>query len=269
MIVFCTALLAEAKPLITHFELKQYRSLRSVRYFKGADIGLVITGSGAIASAAAISSYVSTLASLPDLVMNIGIAGAKPEFAKGEGFIIRRIRDAGSGKDYFPDLLIKSPWEESEIETHNVPVTDPEAVSLPLFDMEASGFFYASQLFLSPDSIQCLKIVSDYGHDEELRPEYVSAVIQNHIPNIETYISHWNRKAQKDDVITAFHEKWLGNISDRLSLTTTQTRQMTQWLRYALITGETELPDVERFPIPTNKTERNQNFEELRKYLLR
>ncbi|EMY11936.1 phosphorylase domain protein [Leptospira weilii str. Ecochallenge] len=147
MIFISAALFPEAKPLIETLGLKILRDKTPFPIYRNEKYILVVSGAGKIFSAMSVVFLLNEFKnSVVDSswILNFGICGApKESFKIGESFLIHKIKDEGSSKSVYPDILFKSPIPESVLLTVDKPVFRNEISELPntLVDMEAFGFF--------------------------------------------------------------------------------------------------------------------------------
>ncbi len=169
MLHFVIALEAEARPLIEHYGLKRDPSARAFKVFRGDDVSVVISGIGKVAAAAA-TVFLHTFRQAPSdrrsaaVWLNVGIAGHSSR-AVGEAMLAHKIRDAASGRAWYPPQVVAAPCPSDPLTT----VDQPERTygQPGAYDMEASGFYPTACRFASSELVHCLKIVSD-GPDASL-----------------------------------------------------------------------------------------------------
>jgi adenosylhomocysteine nucleosidase len=184
-----TALPCEAKPLIKHFDLKKNVSIEPFAVYCNHDICLTVTGPGKSAMAAGVAYTQALLGSVERPVMiNIGIAGHK-NHALGRLFLIDKIIDVDSQKNYYPSLVLAPPCTTASIQTASKPQLEYDKSTL--CDMEASAFYETATRFSSGELIICLKVISDNQLEpaENIHPKQVSALIEAHVLTIETLLA--------------------------------------------------------------------------------
>lgn len=164
-LLWVTALLVEATPLIEHYQLKQQpqQSSTAIRVYQSEDVTLVVCGIGELAAVSA-TSFV--LGALPQstVAINIGIAGSNNNI--GSIFYASSVskQDANkqvdnSRKTMYPHLPFKTTIPGLSVITVDQPCTDYSPDSC--YEMEAYGFCYAARQFIPAEQIHCLKIISD------------------------------------------------------------------------------------------------------------
>lgn len=174
MLHFVTALEAEARPFIQHYRLKRDPAARAFQVFRrgvfrgegagggdaagGGDVALVISGIGKVSAAAATAFLAATEGRGQAVWLNVGVAGHATR-AVGEAILAHKIRDAASGRTFYPPLVLEPPCASDPLTTVDVPET--RYASPGAYDMEASGFYPTACRFSSAELVHCLKIVSD------------------------------------------------------------------------------------------------------------
>ncbi len=124
-VVFVTALHVEAKAILNELAMKPFTLPGGLRCWQNEQAALVITGTGKIRSAIGTTTLLRHLmqqnAQRATLAVNFGLCGAKSAEAAeiGTTVLMHRVRDAGSGRNWFPDLLIAHEFAEGPLETHD------------------------------------------------------------------------------------------------------------------------------------------------------
>lgn len=228
MLYIVTALYIEAEPFIKELRLKKKNGYGKYQVFKNENIVLVITGVGSIESASAISYiFGRENAKKEDIVINFGIcAGNKNLFKIGDIILCNKITDFSTGKTYYPDILYKHQFLESEITTFpSVVTTDKQNIKCA--DMEAAGFYIAVSSFVFQHNIHIIKIISDYM-DETVNKDAVSKVIKSNSDKIINWINNRNTsKTGEAEILNGNDISLINNIIDNLKLT--------QSMKYELI----------------------------------
>ena len=185
-----TALPCEAKPLVKHFDLKKNVSIEPFAVYFNDEICLTVTGLGKSAMAAGVAYTQALFASVEHpVIVNIGIAGHK-DHALGRLFLIDKIIDADSQKNYYPPLVFTPPCPTHSIQTASKPQLNYDQPHL--CDMEASAFYETATRFSSGELILCLKVISDnqFSTAENIQPKQVSALLAAHVLTIEALLTH-------------------------------------------------------------------------------
>ncbi|EMJ60183.1 MULTISPECIES: hypothetical protein [Leptospira] len=248
MIFISAALFPEAKPLIETLGLKILRDKTPFPIYRNEKYILVVSGAGKIFSAMSVVFLLNEFKnSVVDSswILNFGICGApKESFKIGESFLIHKIKDEGSSKSVYPDILFKSPIPESVLLTVDKPVFRNEISELPntLVDMEAFGFFQASRKFFSSDKIRIVKTISDHFTKLESEKEIgivdtISLRIKEALPDILSIlsipVSKGNEVELQQNEIAA-----LSFITEFLRLSETERIQLKDWMiGYKIRTG--------------------------------
>jgi len=194
MIYIVTALQCEANPLIQHYKLIRVHSDKKWRVFRSETLTLIVSGIGKIRSAMAIE-HLTTNTDQYDIensvIINFGVCGSvvRNDYDIGNLIIINKVVDHGTGKTYFPDILLKHTLLKAGIETFDIPVTSNEQVSELLIDMEASGFFEAALSYFSPDRVYCTKIISDFLEAKKITSRFITELISERMDKVSILIS--------------------------------------------------------------------------------
>jgi len=271
MVYISVSMYVEAKPIIDYYNLKKDVDERFYQIFKSDNMRLIITGVGKVNCAAA-TSYL--LAKTPpndgDIVVNIGICGAKDGFQIGTPHLINKIKDASTGKDYYTDVLLKHDFKECSIETFDKPILSPELLEEDLCDMESSGFYISASKYIEQHRIFLIKVVSDRVGIDTVSKEDVLEFIQGNIEKIDAFIKKAENFAKVDDSFFKKEEVMLiEKICSLLKLTKSLREILYKsCLHYKVRTGKDilfleniELSDV------NNKRERKKLFDLIISYL--
>jgi len=159
MINLVVALPAEGRPLIERYRLSEKTTLGTFRVYQHADMALIISGPGKIASAAATALLASRNTTGKQAAwLNIGIAGHATH-GTGQSLLAHRITDHATGKSWYPPQLFDLPTTTSSLLTVDVPENSYRQDVA--YDMEASGYISVASRFSSMELVQCFKVVSD------------------------------------------------------------------------------------------------------------
>lgn len=234
MIYLFTAMYCEAFPLIQYYRLKKETSQTHFQIFtnesksipyatapkEGVILGypeemlLVITGTGMIAAASAVSAVLTAYPPADqDFLVNIGICAGLSK--RKECFLCNKITEQTTGKTFYPDLIYRHPFSESELITAAVPVRkdELEAVqNMHLYDMEASAVYQAGSYFLGPHQMFFLKMISDGGDFEEVTPKQAESRISSHMDTIADFLSQL-KEIQKNAFALSVDSKTATGIS--------------------------------------------------------
>ena len=213
MIYIFAALYQEAYGLIRAYDLKKNMTQKRFQVFENEEKGicLTITGSGAIAAATAVSSIATEKrAGEADFLVNIGTCAANVQ----QGiFLCNQIREACTGRTFYPDLLYAAPFGEAAICTVSQVMTQVPASALEqeedrtilLYDMEASAVYQAGSYFFPPHKMSFLKVVSDQGISGKIDPVHLEEMLEAHLPRIEQYLEILTQTCIEKD--TGYTEK--------------------------------------------------------------
>jgi hypothetical protein len=272
LIAIVTALHCEAKPLITKLKLKKDTASTKFDLFRNAEYSLIVSGMGKIRAAAATTFLLHT-GGLPAAVVNIGICGsANARLKIGTMFLIHKITDHASGREFYPDAIHKLGLKESSVETFDKPVVmeNISGMDLELVDMEASGFVQSASLFLESHQIVCLKVVSDFLELSNISKEFISGVIDKNISSLEKVFSILAKAHKTKHLLSEAEQELLGRIGTQLRLTETQKHQLTDWAKSYKIRNPAGLDILESFLTVTVKTKNDnkQAFSRIRQILI-
>ncbi len=227
MIYVIVALQCEAKPLIKKWGLNRNNGENNWVVFENPHIKLIISGVGKVLVAMAVESLMAAESKKSlgsSFVVNFGTCGAVKgeQYNLGDIVMINKVVDRGSGRCYYPDMMVRHNFLEATIETFDTPVTDPLQLKEALVDMECSGFFQAAIRYFSLERIACLKIVSDHLEIENLKPKKVQNLITDAVPEFGLFIEKLNDiDFQFTPILTSEHQELLWSISSHLRLTQT------------------------------------------------
>jgi len=180
MLIWVCALHCEARPVIDFYRLKKSHDDKAFDLYLGDDMACVISGTGKVASSAACAWVAARCGGGTALAwINLGIAGAA-EHDLGTIFSLHQIIDADDGRRFYPAPASADELAGNACMTLSRPSEDYHEDYL--FDMEASGFMYASLRFSSAELVKSVKIVSDNRHVKTGRNRQgVSDLVNRHI----------------------------------------------------------------------------------------
>jgi nucleoside phosphorylase len=235
-----TALPCEAKPLVEHFKLKKRLNVRAFAVYEQDAVCLTVTGVGKNAMAAGIGYTQALLNSVENPVLiNIGIAGHR-DYAIGNLYLVDKIIDADSHKNYYPPLITKAPCPSCAIQTAAKPQLDYHHADL--CDMEASAFYETATRFTSGELVQCLKVISDNQHTPAnlIQAKQVSLLIAAQLVTIEAIINQ--TVALADLLLTPDMPLFEQLIHDYHFTVSGQLQLKAQLARWAVLTDNQPLP---------------------------
>lgn len=271
MVYISVSLYVEAKPIIEYYNLKKDVEDRYYQIFKNDNITLIITGVGKVACAIATSHMLSRYPLHDDdIVINIGICGARDDVEIGTAYLINKIKDSVTGKDYYTDILLEHEFHENSIETFDKPLKNVDDLEEPLCDMESSGFYLSSSKYVEQHRIFLIKVVSDRVGVDTVDKNLVSSLICKNMNKIDKFIKKVQNSFKIEKEIFKKDELDLINkISDNLKLTKSQKEILYKsCLHYKVRTGK-DILFLGNNVVDTvnNKKERSKYFEQILAYL--
>ena len=232
---FVVALPCEANPIISHFNLsKRDSTLFKIYSNQDHSIRLIISGVGSSGSSRATKQLASVSdAGISTAWLNIGIGGHK-NFPLGTSVLANKITDSQIEQSWFPQIVFDPKCLTASVKTFentvfNYPNDD-------VVEREASGFYYAAELYSTREMIHCIKIISDNSQSPtgKITADLVEELISRNLPTIKILM----RKLQ---FLSREEEKRISNppfLQECLSLwhfTVTQTHQLKNLLRKWLL----------------------------------
>lgn len=302
MIYIITAMYAEAHPFITRFQLKKDISHTRFQVFfnnglpgQEADLCLIISGTGMIPAATALSSICTEYGvgheKQGDFLLNVGVcgqiwnknvSGAENSCQTGKLFLCNKIKEQITGRTFYPDILFRHSFAEAPILTgpkpyeKNTPV-NIEETDFFLYDMEASAIYQAGSCFFGPHRMSFLKVVSDDGNAGRVTSEQIGNLIAGNMGFLTDYIKDLQVIAREERQADLFQEKSLQENWDKLCCdlhcSRTMSESLRQHLRYCILSGIDYTSVLEEMyrtgKLPCrDKREGKQCFEELKERLL-
>lgn len=275
MIYLVTAMYAEAHALITRFQLKKEISHTHFQVFlnRDADLCLIISGTGSVPAAAAVSSICTEYgAGQGDFLMNVGVCAQmqNENLSKtaqcpassgltGQIFLCSKIKELSTGKTFYPDILYRHKFTEAQIITGTKPYekiasdkmtsdkidSDKTAADkiagtdFCLYDMEAAAVYQAGAYYLGPHQMSFLKIISDDGTTENVTPGQIKGLIDQNMDSIADYITNLQSIAQENHPEEIFQEnttqKTLGKLCLDMHCSKTMSESVSQYIRYCIL----------------------------------
>lgn len=262
MILITVALVCEAKCIISALNLKRINDETRWELFGNEEeVLLLITGTGPVAAAASVSSVMTRYGfAETGFVINIGTCCdlASSQGKLGQLFLINRITDGETGRDYYPDMMIDSELPEKAVISVAMPVYSCESGlqgeceengkqrQSSLYDMEAAFIYQTVKYYLGPSKVAFLKLVSDNGLQEGTASfsemskkieEYMSNrqdEIISFITSVKKYM-HGRRSTEK----TGQNEKSNNNenLPEALHATRTMENKLMQLIKYSACAG--------------------------------
>ncbi|ATV56395.1 spore photoproduct lyase family protein [Fusobacterium pseudoperiodonticum] len=268
MLYIVTALYIEAKPLISLFNLKKDNSYTKFQVFSNEDIKLIISGTGKVKSATALTYLISKEdIKKNDYIVNIGFVASNKNSQLGDIVYVSKIQNAYSDFDFYPEMIYKHNFLEGSLTTFDS-IVEKKLENIEYIDMEAYGFFQTASIFFKKDKIIVLKIVSDILKDKV--EDRVLVDFKNENLFTESYNNIYkflvNFKTVNDDSdFTITEQELIKKVLENLRLSDTMTYELFNILRYLKIKyGSIDIlkkyEDIE----VTSKVQAKKLFEEIK-----
>ena len=232
-----TALRNEAADLIRELHLKPADT--SLQCYENENTVLTVTGTGPLSAASACAAVLfSRHVTDRDIVINAGIAASIRNGRENELYVIHKIHDGSSGRDYYPDLIPAPEVPEAELITGAKPycsgnpaVSFTASAAPVLYDMEGAAVFHAASMFLPPHRIRLLKLVSDFGETGQIQfdPAWSSLIA-------ETVL----QEAERMETVPPHPVKQVidcASLAQELHATVAMKHRLEQALHYAELAG--------------------------------
>lgn len=238
MIYIAVALTVEAKPLMTYFKLKKDNEIKKYQVFKNEEITLIITGSGIMQGAIAVTYVLGNLdIGEEDIFVNLGICGAvKDSFSIGDIILCNKIINNCSKKNFYPDMLFKHKFKEGTLETFFQVVDErmeKEKIKGEIVDMEGAGVCEAASLFFSQHQINIIKIVSDYLNTSKITAEKVMELVENKINKIADWLVERKKfNVGNKEIFTLKEKESIKKIEENLRLTESMYYEFLELIKY-------------------------------------
>lgn len=268
MLYIVTALYIEAKPLISLFNLKKDNSYTKFQVFSNEDVKLIISGTGKVKSATALTYLISKEdIKKNDYIVNIGFVASNKNSQLGDIVYVSKIQNAYSDFDFYPEMIYKHNFLEGSLTTFDS-IVEKKNENIEYIDMEAYGFFQTASIFFKKDKIMVLKIVSDILKDKaedrilvDFKDENLFSESYNNI-----YKFLVNFKTVNDDRdFTITEQELIKKVLENLRLSDTMTYELFNILRYLKIKyGSIDiLKKYENIEV-TSKVQAKKLFEEIK-----
>lgn len=278
-LLLTVALHAEARPLISHYNLKQDTASHAVPIFFRDDMFLAVSGVGRIKAAIATTYLLSKQSAFDDVfLINIGIAGhtQKPDdgpTALGDLFLVNKITEHATGRTFYPDMLVQTGLAEAALTTLDKPLDRSDGVEVEdgLVDMEAAGCWQAAAAFLSPHQIHCMKVVSDFLEIKRIDKAWINEIIALRLADVDRIFDACRTvTAAATDVLTEADRTLLDQLCRCLRLTASQHKILTDAARACKLHTNRALPDLSAFTQTTVHTrqEGKEHLEQIRRRLM-
>ena len=162
------ALACEAAPIVARYRLQRLPNNPSPLAIY-ADVDqrhcLIVSGIGSHAATMATAYLAGVSGACKSTAwLNVGIAGAAPEFPLGSLWAANKIIAMRECQRYYPAVLPQMKVPSTTVTTVDHPERNPDQGTL--VDMEAAAYYRAASTLATHETVQCLKVVSDHGIDE-------------------------------------------------------------------------------------------------------
>lgn len=259
--IYC-ALYEEARALIHSLGLKKETTMTHFQVFSEETgfFRLVITGTGAIAAAAAVAELSAVYPPKEtDLLLNFGVCGARSTIAPGELFLCHKLVEESSGRTFYPDMFYPHPFREAELvsvarvltnqqmrETYSSEVDEKEGIDRApwLFDMEGAAVYQAGNYSYGPHQMFFLKMVSDHGAGDGEPEVPIKEILKDKEAEVLQYVrflGEVSREQEKNrfqkETCRQQVEKEAKVLGEELQASVAMREQLQQLLWYWKLTG--------------------------------
>lgn len=231
MIYFLTALYYEAKDIIEHYKMKKVMEATKFQVFKGENELLVISGTSSIKAVVAATYLLSSFEyNENDIFVNVGICGAAPEKSRrGDIFLCSKLIDNFSKRAFYPDMLFKHPFKEGTLESFSEVVDGAvkHNVGVHIVDQEGAFAYEAAAMFLKPENIYIIKIVSDVLNPGSVTPQLVENLMADNMPKVYAWLEERTKlKFADEDVMSQEEYKILKALCHKMKLTSAMNSEL-------------------------------------------
>ncbi|WP_373899773.1 hypothetical protein ACER0A_000865 [Haloimpatiens sp. FM7315] len=275
MVYFLTALYCEGKDIIEHYKMKKIMEATKFQVFKGEDEILAISGTSAV-NAIAATTYLLTKFKYGenDIFVNVGLSGCfKEEVTKGSVFLCNKLINGFSKRAFYPDMLFRHPFKEGSLESFAKIVDKSEKLrnETDMVDMEGAFFYEAASMFISPQNIYVIKIVSDNLNPRSVTKELVYNLMKQNMPKVYAWLRDRREfKVYSKEILNSKENKILENLSYNLRLTTTMKYQLKKLCKQYKIRNGQVVSKVREYSLLKckSKIEGKRAFGELKEKLM-
>lgn len=106
----------------------------------------------------------------------------------------------------------------------------------PLYDMEAAAVYQAGSLFLGPQQLHFLRLVTDAGEGRSVKAEDITRAMQSRLPEllseIQDFLERSHRLSEKPPVLKPEDEALLDRLCTDLRCSAVMTAQLRQLVKY-------------------------------------
>ena len=268
MLYIVTALYIEAKPLISLFNLKKDNSYTKFQVFSNEDVKLIISGTGRVKSATALTYLISKEdIKKNNYIVNIGFVASNKNSQLGDIVYVSKIQNAYSDFDFYPEMIYKHNFLEGSLTTFDS-IVEKKIENTEYIDMEAYGFFQTASIFFKKDKIMVLKIVSDIlknkAEDRILVDFKDENLFSESYNNICKFLVNF-KTVNDDSDFTIIEQELIKKVLENLRLSDTMTYELFNILKYLKIKyGNIDiLKKYENIEV-TSKVQAKKLFEEIK-----
>ena len=197
MIYLVVALAAEARPLISHFQLAKVEGLEPLSIFRRSGLALIVGGVGKGDTAAAVDDLVKAIPPEEHSAwLNVGVAGHR-HYDIGTVVLARQVTDAETSAVYRLSPPAGLHLEMGDVRTVAHVETRYETESL--YEMEAAAFCERTVELTSAELVQVFKIISDNRRTGTLcvSARQVQGLVEGSLPKIDLLVSSLHRQARQ------------------------------------------------------------------------
>lgn len=231
MIYIFFALYMEAEPFLQLWGLKKDNQYTKYQVFSNERICCIITGVGPMKMTIHSTHFLAgRKLHGEDIFINLGFAGSKIIGKKGI-FFIHKIHSHDTGRDFYPEVIYRQPYEEASLESFSKIVTQEDKVTEELVDMEAAAFFETLSFFVKRRQIFVFKGISDFLGTDKMERN----IFEEELVSFSEFLFSFLRrnKTEKETEI----ENYVALLSKHWFCTTSMQIQVKELVRYAKLQG--------------------------------
>ncbi len=246
MLTIVTALLCEAKPVISKYKLKMIAGDHPYQIYQNDKIYLIVSGVGKAASASA-TGYSHAIKSSPPYSawLNTGMAGHS-NLEIGTGFLANKIYDRSTEQTWFPPFVFEPPCVTDCLITVDRP--DSEYKFEGGVDMEASGFYSTASRFTTSELVQSYKVVSDNPQTpvKKITSKEATDLINDQMEDISFLVNQLLNDSQE---LSALNQTpiMFDQFHEQIKMTHSQQLQIKDRLRKLHLLNPNVLTDFSQF----------------------
>lgn len=253
MLLIVTALMIEAAPLISHFDLKRDMSAHAFPVYHNNAVMLIISGVGKVRSAMATTWLTASVKADAEslILVNIGFCGTSRQACPvGQLVLAGKVTDMDTGRAYYPDLRKDNLLPVVALCCHSRPVTVTQMVPALTdgdvwCDMESAGFMEAAARFLSAERILILKIVSDHLEPGRQNVRWLQQLMGGQLPVLaRTLEQAASQMANPKPIIPGDIDEAVDKIIEKQRFTAAMARQLKLAVRQACLAGNDPMPTL-------------------------